>query len=78
MPIPETQIYRQMDIEAYKAIDSLSRYKFLMFGYHSANWVNLNKLLTKKKPNPFGPLVKMARTGLESATGNIAIAGKGL
>jgi hypothetical protein len=28
-----------------KAWKSLAGYKFLMFGYHAARWVNYNKLL---------------------------------
>jgi hypothetical protein len=46
-----------------KAWDSLSRYKFLMFGYHAAQFVTLNRLSPKEKrlPNPFRGLVKYAR-----------------
>lgn len=61
--IRETQIKNQMGIELVKALKSLAGYKFLMFGYHAANWVNLNKLLpvAEKEPNPFQKLVKDAR-----------------
>lgn len=46
-----------------KAWDSLSRYKFLMFGYHAAQFVTLNRLnrQDKRLPNPFRGLVKFAR-----------------
>lgn len=44
-----------------KAFDSLARYKFIMFGYHAAIWITLNKLDTKKEPNPFVRLVNLAR-----------------
>ncbi len=48
--------------EAYEsAIDSLARYKFMMFGYWSAIWVHLNNLDEKKEPNPFRELVQTAR-----------------
>jgi hypothetical protein len=48
--------------EAYEtAIDSLSRYKFMMFGYWSAIWVHLNQLDPNKEPNPFRSLVDTAR-----------------
>ena len=48
--------------EAYEnAIDSLSRYKFMMFGYYSAIWVHLNQLDENKEPNPFKGLVQEAR-----------------
>jgi len=44
-----------------KAIDSLSRYKFQMFGYWAAVWVTLNKLDPRPLPNPFSDFVKLAR-----------------
>jgi hypothetical protein len=48
--------------EAYeKALDSLGRYKFLMFGYWAAQWVKLNSLLPNPRPNPFCSLVKYAK-----------------
>lgn len=45
----------------YKAIDSLTRYKFMMFGYWAAIWVELNKIDERKEPNPFKQLVLKAR-----------------
>ena len=48
--------------EAYtKALDSLGRYKFLMFGYWAAQWVRLNDLLPHSRRNPFVHFVKDAR-----------------
>ena len=50
-----------------KALDSLGRYKFEMFGYWSSSWIKYNQLgvdmgiLKKKKPNPFKALVVTAR-----------------
>lgn len=47
-----------------KAWDSLSRYKFMMFGYHAACWVKFNRILSKEFPptkNPFKSLVDHAR-----------------
>lgn len=44
-----------------KAIDSLSRYKFMQFGYWSAIWVHLNQIDTQKEHNPFKPLVELSR-----------------
>lgn len=44
-----------------KAIDSLSRYKFQMFGYWAAIWVHLNRLSGLKRKNPFGLIVGQAR-----------------
>ena len=51
-----------MDEAERKAWDAFSRYKFLMGGYHAAQWVILNKLLENgRQPNPFANLVKLAR-----------------
>ena len=44
-----------------KALDSLSRYKFMQFGYWAAIWVHLNKLDAVKEGNPFKAIVKRAR-----------------
>lgn len=56
----------QAKVEAkYKAIDSLSRYKFIMFGYHAAIWLKLNNLDDSKEANPFKPLVQEAKRMLE-------------
>ena len=44
-----------------KAIDALSRYKFMMFGYHAAIWVRLNSIIGDRRPNPFRLLVQTAR-----------------
>lgn len=44
-----------------KAIGSLARYKFMMFGYHAALWVSLNRIDGSKEPNPFKGLVEKAR-----------------
>ncbi len=53
---------KMMEAEG-KAMDSLGRYKFLMFGYWAAQWVTMNKLLDKPEGNPFRDLVKFARGG---------------
>ena len=43
------------------AIDSLARYKFMMFGYWAAIWVYLNQIDDRKEHNPFKELVEKAR-----------------
>ena len=43
------------------AIDSLARYKFMMFGYWAAIWVYLNQIDSEKEHNPFRELVEKAR-----------------
>lgn len=47
-----------------KAWEALSRYKFLMFGYHAARWVNYYKLLGGRRANPFRDAVLLAREKL--------------
>jgi len=46
-----------------KALDSLSGYKFSMFGYWAGQWVAINKLLlpAERRKNPFRDLVLRAR-----------------
>ena len=43
------------------AIDSLSRYKFAMFGYWAGIWVHLNRISGQHNPNPFNKLVNVAK-----------------
>lgn len=51
--------HKQEAIE--QAIDSLARYKFMMFGYWAAVWVHLNQIDDEKEPNPFKSLVECSR-----------------
>lgn len=44
-----------------KAWNSLSRYKFSMFGYWSGIWVHLNRISGERFPNPWKNLVDIAR-----------------
>lgn len=43
------------------AWSALARYKFERFGYHAWTWVNLNRLLAKRRPSPFHDLVRWTR-----------------
>lgn len=52
---------RSMADAERKAWDSLSRYKFQMFGYWAAIWVHLNHISGLKRPNPFKSAVVLAR-----------------
>lgn len=45
----------------YKAIDALSRYKFMMFGYWAAIWVHHAKDINPRPSNPFLGAVKWAK-----------------
>jgi len=51
----------QMNAAKTKAIDSLSRYKFAMFGYWAGIWVHLNHISNQHKPNTFNKLVNLAK-----------------
>lgn len=56
-------ILNRRDAARRSALDSLARYKFLMFGYHAAQWVTLNSLVPKgrRERSPFAPMVRAAR-----------------
>ena len=47
------------------AWDSLSKYKFIMFGYHAAIWVTLNRIHRCRQRNPFLDVVKLAKIKIE-------------
>ncbi len=51
----------EVDEAERKAIDALSRYKFMMFGYWAGIWVHLNRIEGRKRPSPFTRLVKTAQ-----------------
>ncbi len=51
----------ELDDAAYKAIDSLARYKFMQLGYWAPIWIHLNRISGEKRPNPFKSFVKAAQ-----------------
>lgn len=53
--------YQLREDAELKAIDSLARYKFEMFGYWAAIWVDTNRIIGDKRPSPFRGLVGFAR-----------------
>ncbi len=55
------QILLELDVAEKKAWDALARYKFWTFAYNAAWWVKLNRLAGARRPNPFLPVVKLAR-----------------
>jgi len=55
------QIIEAMQDAELKAWKALAGYKFLMFGYHAARWVNYRNLLGVPIPNPFRSLVDRAQ-----------------
>ena len=57
------KVFTEMASAEIKAWKALGGYKFWMFGYYAAKWVNLNKLLSKKDrlSSPFKAAVRLAR-----------------
>ena len=60
-PADETTLEDEILLAEHKAIDSLAKYKFAMFGYWAGIWVHLNRISGKHRPNPFKSLVEAAR-----------------
>ena len=44
-----------------RAWDALGRYKFWMFGYWAACWVQMNRVCARKADNPWHEVVAIAR-----------------
>jgi hypothetical protein len=59
----KNKIFEKMLDAEENAWMALSAYKFWMFGYHSARWVNYNKLLprSERQKNIFRELVEIGR-----------------
>lgn len=60
---PFLAIVYSMEEAQKKAWEALAGYKFWMFGYHAARWVNYNQLLPggRRFRNPFSALVHIGR-----------------
>lgn len=54
-------LIKELSVAEVKAWDSLSRYKFQMFGYWAAIWVHLNRISGLGLANPFKSIVDDAR-----------------
>lgn len=61
------RLHAQRDEARDKAIDSLGRYKFAMFGYWAGIWVHLNQIIGDRAPSPFKHLVEAAKKGAVNA-----------
>ena len=62
-PLPQGQatIDQAMEFAKCQAVSDLGRYKFERFGYHAANWVNLNRVRKNRiTRSPFKALVESA------------------
>ncbi len=57
----EEMIAKELDLAEQRAIESLARYKFQMFGYWAGVWVHLNRLSGGRRANPFRRFVTEAR-----------------
>lgn len=57
----DSKIFNELRAKETAAWDSLSKYKFIMFGYHVAVWVTLNRIHHCHQHNPFLDAVKLAR-----------------
>ncbi|KKN39256.1 hypothetical protein LCGC14_0745390 [marine sediment metagenome] len=62
-------ILREMRDAERKAWEGLAGYKFWMFGYHAARWINYSRLLDERFPNPFRDTVGVARRKIEELEG---------
>ena len=51
----------QLQEAEFKALDSLSRYKFMQFGYWAAIWVHLKHMSDRTHSSPFTLLVRLAK-----------------
>lgn len=61
MNAAEKNLNQELKAAEHKAWDSLSRYKFQMFGCWAAIWVHLNRIGGFGLSNPWGELVGAAR-----------------
>lgn len=59
------EIFNELRAKEIVAWDALSKYKFIMFGYHAAVWVTLNRIHHCRQKNPFLDAVKLARVKIE-------------
>ncbi len=59
------EILDELSAKETAAWDSLSTYKFIMFGYHAAIWVTLNRIHRCHQRNPFLDVVKLAKLKIE-------------
>ncbi len=57
----DDKLDQEIQEAADKAIESLARYKFVMFGYWAGIWVHLNRIEGRRRPSPFKALVHAAR-----------------
>lgn len=68
-------IFAAMRDAETKAWEGLRGYKFWVFGYHAARWVNYNQLLptARRFRNPFKSLVEIADRKMDQSQAELPI-----
>jgi hypothetical protein len=68
-------VFAAMQDAETKAWEALRGYKFWMFGYHAARWVNYNQLLPTQRRfrSPFKSLVEIADRHTDKAQQELPI-----
>ena len=61
----ESKILDELSAKETAIWESLSKYKFIMFGYHAAVWVTLDRIHRCHQGNPFLDVVKLAKLKVE-------------
>lgn len=71
----DAKILAAMHDAETKAWEGLRGYKFWMFGYHAARWVNYNQLLPQPRRfrNPFKSLVEIADRHIDKSQAELPI-----
>jgi hypothetical protein len=72
---PDDRIIAALHDAEVKAWEGLRGYKFWMFGYHAARWVNYNQLLPqgRKFRSPFRALVEIADKKIDSSQSELPL-----
>lgn len=61
MTTERERLLQHRDEAETKALDSLARYKFAMFGYWAGIWVHLNRIIGDRRASPFHDVVQATR-----------------
>jgi len=61
----ESKILDELSAKETAVWESLSKYKFIMFGYYAAVWVTLDRIHRFYQGNPFLDVMKLAKLKVE-------------
>ena len=67
------KLQQELSIAETKAWSALAGYKFMMFGYWAAIWVHINRMGGFQRPNPFKPLVDVAKAVYDEKLSNNSV-----